>query len=100
MNFKKFKQLCIKAPKKEIMGDKKSLEYQNGTILIDMDSIIGMAYKIHAFPSDSNDEKEIDEYCEKNHITLVKLFTKYNTSFINVIEPFKGYFDVIFDLTV
>ena len=74
MKFIKLKQLCVKIPKREVMGERKPLEVQEGTCLIDADMIIGVMYNIQSFESDSQDEKDFDIYCDTNHIKFLPFF--------------------------
>ena len=100
MNFIKLKQLCIKVPKREVMGEKKPLEVQEGTCLIDADRIVCVMYQIPAFSSDSRDEKDIDVYCDEHNIKLIKVVMKPNMTLSNVILPFKGYFEKLLNIEV
>ena len=99
-NFKKFNQLCVKVPKPEVMTGKKPSEFQIRAVILDFDEVIACFYQLQSFPSDSQTEKEIDDYCNKHNITLVKLITRHGLTIPNIIEPVKGYFNVMFDLTV
>lgn len=100
MSFIKLKQLCVKFPKREVMGERKPLEIQEGTCIIDVDAIVCVAYQIPSFPSDSQEEKELDMYCDKNHIKLVKMAIKPNFTFANVILPYEGYFEKLLNIEV
>ena len=100
MKFIKLKQLCVKIPKREVMGERKPLEVQEGTCLIDADMIIGVMYNIQSFESDSQDEKDFDIYCDTNHIKLVKIMIKPNISIGNIILPYEGYFEKLLNTEV
>ena len=100
MNFIKLKQLCVKVPKREVMGERKPLEVQEGTCLIDADKIVCVAYQIPAFSSDSQDERDLDVYCNEHNIKLVKVIIKPNITLSNVILPSKSYFETLLNIEV
>ena len=100
MKFIKLKQLCVKIPKREVMGERKPLEVQEGTCLINVDTIIGVVYQIPSFESDSQNEKDLDTYCDTNHIKLVKVITRPSVTFVNVILPYEGYFEKLLNIEV
>lgn len=100
MKFIKLKQLCVKIPKREVMGERKPLEVQEGTCLIDADMIVSVTYNIPSFESDSQDEKDFDIYCDTNHIKLVKIIIRPSISFGNVILPYEGYFEKLLGMEV
>lgn len=100
MNFIKLKQLCVKVPKREVMGERKPLEIQEGTCLIDVDMIVGVMYQIPSFESDSQDEKDLDAYCNANHIKLVKIIIRQSITLSNIIVPYEGYFEKLLNIEV
>ena len=91
--FIKLKQLVLNIPKQEIMGTKKEIEFKIGTFIIDVDDICACMYQIRDFENISNDEKELNKYCEENNLTLVKLVTNRGLHFVNVINPHENYFE-------
>lgn len=100
MKFIKLKQLCVRVPKREVMGERKPLEVQEGTCLIDADMIVGVMYQIPSFESDSQDDKDLDIYCDTNHIKLVKVIIRPNITLANTILPYEGYFEKLLNIEV
>lgn len=100
MNFIKLKQLCVKVPKREVMGEKKPLEVQEGTCLIDADKIVCVMYQLPSFSSDSQDDKDLDAYCDEHNIKLMRVVVKPNITLSNIILPSKSYFEKLLNIEV